>query len=688
MTLHGGLDETGAGEGAVRYSGGMTGMSSKIRSFAKFMVLCVAATVFAGLVVRTAHARSNGRDADGRPRVEYIVDLSRAQTQTIDVTMVLRGGREAWGTELDVAMPVWRPGRYQILDLADGIQTIDATDGTGKPLHMRKFDRATWRVAADADTDEVRVRYTLYCNSLGDRTRHVDATHAFLSGSAVFLYSPRMRHMPLKVRLQAPAAWEVACGLANGMTENPSEGERVLLAPDYDVLVDSPIEVGEIETLEFESDGKPHQIAIWAQGSGGVTYDGERLKADFKKIVDECIEIFGDTPYDKYVFLLHIAPGAGGGTEHLNSTIMQTNPSVFDSGKSYRGFLGLVAHEFFHTWNVKQLRPEGLVPYDYQRENYTDLLWVAEGTTSYYDDLIPARVGLAKESDYLDTLNGQIGSYLNAPGRSVQSLEMSSFDSWIKFNKPAADSPNTTVSFYTVGAVASFVLDMEIRRRTENTQNLDEILRKLYRRYPLSGGGFSSADMIALIEEETGLEWQAWFDAHIFGTEPMDVDGALAVLGLEMVMEPPKPDKEVPKPIRNREAKPYLGLRVADAGGMARVSNVLTDGPAFDAGIIPGDEIVAINGVRVRAGDFDSRVDLLELGQDATITLLRRDELMEFAVVPAERPVGSRKIKKMKEPTELQQAAFDSWLKKPAKPSGQSELSDDAKHDDEKSEPE
>lgn len=643
----------------------MTHLRVEQRSTARILVICMAiASVLIGAPARAARL---GEQPDGRPRVEYLVDLTRAQTQTIDVTMVLRGGREVWGNELDVAMPVWRPGRYQILDLAGGIQSIDAKDGAGNALPMRKFDRATWRVATTDDTDEVRVRYTLYCNSLGDRTRHVDATHAFLSGSAVFLYCPRMRHMPLRVTLDAPESWKVACGLANSVASDPAGGERSLLAPDYDVLVDSPIEIGEIDVLTFESDGKPHEIAIWAQGAGGVTYDAERLKEDFKKIVDECIAIFGDTPYVRYVFLVHIAPGAGGGTEHLNSTIMQTNPSVFDSGKSYRGFLGLTAHEFFHTWNVKQLRPEGLVPYDYQRENYTDLLWVAEGTTSYYDDLIPARVGLMKESDYLDTINGQIGTYLDTPGARVQSLEMSSFDSWVKFNRPSPDAPNTTVNFYTVGAVASFVLDMEIRKRTDNTQNLDEMLREMYRRYPLSGGGFSSADMVALIEEQTGLEWQPWFDAHIFGTEPMDVAGALAVLGLEQTYEPPKPDKEVPKPAREREMRPYVGIRVADAAGMARVSNVLTDGPAFDAGIVPGDEIIAINGVRVRASDFDARVDLLELDREARLSLLRRDELMEVRITPAERPVGSRKIKKVKDPTESQQAAFDAWLKKPAK---------------------
>lgn len=602
--------------------------------------------------------RANATAQSGVPRVEYAVDLRRAQTQTIDVAMTLRGGREVWGDALEIAMPIWRPGRYQVLDLAGGIQAISAKDGEGRELPMRKFDRATWRVEA-GDATEVRVEYRLYCNSLGERTRHVDATHAFLSGSAVFLYAPKMRHMPLRVTLETPEGWKVATGLRS------VEGRPgTLIAPDYDVLVDSPIEAGEIEVLTFEADGKPHEIAVWASGGGGPSYDAEKVKEDFRKIVEACIEIFGDTPYDRYVFLVHVAPGAGGGTEHLNSTIMQTTPGAFDTGKAYRGFLGLAAHEFFHTWNVKQLRPRGLVPYDYQRENYTDLLWIAEGTTSYYDDLILARRGLMKESDYFDVLGGTIGGYLDSPGRGVQSLEMSSFDSWIKFNKPAPDGPNTTVNFYSVGALASFVLDMEMRRRTDGAVTLDDVMREMYRRYPLSGGGFSSADFTAVVEEMTGSEFRSWFDAHIAGTEEMDVRGALEVVGLELVREPAKPDKESARPARERQDKPYVGIRVKDASGLAQVTHVMTDGPAFEAGVIPGDEIVAVNGVRARAGDFDSRIDRLVAGAEVRLTLLRRDELKEITLTSGARPDGSWKVKRVKDPSEAQKRAMASWLKK------------------------
>lgn len=645
-----------------------------VRSAVALLALTLALVVLTG-PARASTTQASTPDASGTPNIEYLVDLTNAHTQTIDITMILRGGPSLWAEQspnaLDVAMPIWRPGKYVVMDLAGGIQSIHAkahAPGAGnrdhfvRDLPMRKLDRATWRIDTTgiADTAEVHVTYRLYCNSLADRTRHVDATHAFLSGSAVFLYNQKTRHMPLRVTLTMPDDWKIATGLKPA----PAlvNGRRALIAPDYDVLVDSPIEVGQIEILTFESAGKPHEIAIWAQGGGGPSYDPQRLKKDFKLIVDECIAMFGDTPYDRYAFLVHVVPGGGGGTEHLNSTIMQTNPAVFDSARSYRGFLGLTAHEFYHTWNVKQLRPRGLVPYDYQRENYTELLWVAEGTTSYYDDLILARTGQMKESDYLGVLAGMAGGYLDNPGRHVQSLEMSSFDSWIKFNKAAPDHASTTVNFYSVGALASFVLDTELMRATDNRVDLDDLMRALYERYPLSAGGFTTEHMIAVARELTGHDFAPWFGAHIAGTQEMDVHAALELIGLELVREPSKPDTGAARPIVERTERPYVGIRVRDSGGLAQVTTVLTDGPAFNAGVIVNDEIVAVNGVRVRASDFDARIARLDPGAEVRLTLLRRDELMEITFNATPRPEGSWKITKRKEQSDAQKALFESWI--------------------------
>ena len=318
------------------------------------------------LAAVTAHADAGS--------VSYEISLPAPQTQMVEMTLHVD---EVDGATLDLALPTWRPGYYSIIDPAGSVREVRAFDDRDRPLAIEKVRKSAWRITTGG-AETVRVAYRVYCNSLDDRTRHVDDTHAFLSGSSVFLYPPKRRDDPITVSITAPAHWRVATGL-----EPVPGARRTFEAASYDVLVDSPFEIGVHDLLEFDVDGVPHEIAIW----GDAEYDAETLERDFATIVRAQTAVFGMTPYERYVFLVHVAPGIGGGTEHLNSTIMQTRPGTFDDEDRYERFLGLVSHEMFHTWNVKQLRPAGLAPYDYDRENYTSLLWVAEGTTSYYDDL-------------------------------------------------------------------------------------------------------------------------------------------------------------------------------------------------------------------------------------------------------------------------------------------------------------
>src|ERR1041385_2667007 len=411
--------------------------------------------------------------------IEYTVSLNAPQTQMVDVRMVIR---KLTGRTLDVAMPVWRPGRYEVFNPAGGVRDVRAETVVGGPLPIGKTDKTTWHITTGG-AEEVTVTYRVYANSLGDRMRHVDDTHAFLSGAAVFFHVPDRLKDAVVVNIEAPSSWKIATGL-ECVPGNP----RKLVAPNYDVLVDSPLETGLHDLLEFEVNGKPHQIAIW----GGARYDPVRLKDDFAKIIKSQASLFGDMPYRRYVFLIHVGPDASGGTEHLNSTIIQRPRASLEDPEAYKTFLGTVSHEFFHTWNVKQFRPAGMHPYDYMRENYTDLLWVAEGTTSYYADLTNARVGLKEPNEYLGNLSDAIHAMRNRPGTRVQSLAESSFDAWIKFSRSMPDDANFTVSFYDLGALASLHMDMELRRRTRNRVSLDDLMREMYRRFPLSGNGYTT----------------------------------------------------------------------------------------------------------------------------------------------------------------------------------------------------
>ncbi len=602
--------------------------------------------------------------AQSNSPVEYVVALREPQTQMVEMMMTVRG---VAGPTLEVMLPVWRPGRYALVEASGTVRDVRARTPGGAALSCEKIDKSAWRVGAVAGAtleEGVVVEYRVYANSIGDRTRHVDDTHAFLSPAAVFVYAPELRDRPVRVSMDIPREWRVATGLtAVDRSANP----RTFHADSYDVLADSPIEAGIQERLSFEVDGVPHEIAVWGAPPVGREDQRHRMPEDFARIVRAQAAIFGDVPYRRYVYLIHVSPVAGGGTEHLNSTIMQTAPATFETRDRYERFLRLVSHEMFHTWNVKQLRPAGLKPYDYQRENYTRLLWVAEGTTSYYEDVVLVRAGLLKPDEYIRSVASAIGAWRDRPGAGVQSLEESSFDAWVKFNRSTPDSVNSTVSFYDGGALASLALDMEVRRRSGNGASLDTVMRDLYRRFPLDGPGYTTEDVIGALERAAGGDFDEFFARHIAGVEPMDFEGALAVAGLELSrkQEPPKKDDaDASASEEDGAGLAYIGVNVTARDGLAVVSSVGADGPAYAAGVIAGDAIVALNGRRVAGADLDSHLKRLRPGETVRLTLFRYDVLREIAFEAMERPKEKWSLTRVEEPSDMQRAVYESWLGK------------------------
>ena len=612
--------------------------------------------------------------------LRYHVDLTTARTQEIEVslTMPVEPGR----TSLDLAMPVWRPGRYVVLDPAGTVRDFVAHDERGEPLEVSKADKSTWRVALGG-TSKITVRYKLYANSLGDRTRHADATHAFLSGSTVFVYPVGQRDRALTVELEAPDHWQIASGLET----SPSHA-RTLVAPSYDVLADSPIEIGEQERLEFDVDGIPHEIVIWPTGR---LYDGERLERDFAAIVKSQAELFGDMPYERYVFLLHVGAGAGGGTEHLNSTIMQVPRSRLEASldegvtQEYRRLLGLVSHEMFHTWNVKQLRPANLAPYDWQNENYSTLFWVAEGTTSYYDDLTLVETELISTKTYLRLLGEAIDGLRKRPGTRAQSLADSSYDAWIKFNRRTPNDVNTTVSFYTKGAIVSLLIDLELRRLTDDERSLDDVMRTLYRNHPLDQGGFTELDLLAALEATASSDWSGFLSRYVHSSDELPLEEAFAHVGLELelVADKKRPDEgagsdatageeeqDSSTELETSEDEPIaqrarLGAQLRDEAGSTKVTAVLSDGPAWAAGLIAGDQIVALDNRRLRASELESRLERYEPGDTVGLHFLRHDDLYHVELTLGSEPAASWKLRTVDDPTPEQKRAWESWVGHP-----------------------
>jgi predicted metalloprotease with PDZ domain len=572
--------------------------------------------------------------------IEYTVSLRAPQTQTVEIRMRVR---EIASPVLDLALPVWRAGRYAVINPAGTVNGIRAQDTVGKTLPISKLDKTTWRVQTGGCT-EIEIRYSIYANSLTDRTRHVDDTHAFLSGATVFLYIPERRHDPLSVRIEAPDNWNLSCGL------DSVEGDpHMLLSPGYDVLVDSPIEVGIHDVLHFDVDGIPHDIVLWS----APELDSRKLTEDFAAIVRNEAQLFGGLPYSRYIFIIHVGLGLGGGTEHLNSTIIQVPPRTFEDPVAYKRLIGTASHEMFHVWNVKRLRPVALAAMDYSKENYTDLLWFCEGTTAYYDELILARAGLTDADTYLRDLGELIHQVRRRPGTRVQSVAESSFDAWIKFNQPTSDDMNSTVSFYDSGAVVSFLLDLELRSRTGNRVSMDSLMVKMVSRFPLNGTGFTTTDLIEVASGLAGSRFEAFFERYIQSTDPPPLEERVSILGLKLSCEP-------------AGIKAYTGLININQNSQTTVRYALSDGPAYSAGVLPGDEIVALNGRRYEPAELTTHVETqLRPGDSIQLEIIRRgrQRMIEFQAAAA--PRGRWQLSRLENPSDTQKSAYSSWLQQP-----------------------
>jgi predicted metalloprotease with PDZ domain len=564
--------------------------------------------------------------------------MSKPWTHLLEVEVTFSGLPQKTSS-LNLLMPVWRTGRYVVFDFAGGVQEFSAVDGNGRTLAWSKADKSTWRIEKQQST-AVTARYKVYANEFGMRTRGLNDQHAFVDGCAVFMYIEQYRHLPLTLTVVPFRNWHVTTGL------DAMPGERFKFsAPDFDHLLDCPLEIGNQKDFEFEVEGKKHVLTIAGEGN----YDADTLVNDIATIVKANKEFWGDLPYERYVFMLHLSAD-GGGTEHINSTIMQTRPFVFKNRGSYRGFLGLVSHEYFHTWNVKQLRPAGISPYDYMKENYVKELWLAEGTTSYYGGLLLVRTGFIPDSLYLDGIAASVQGDRQRPGNRIQSPSESGFDAWIKLWKGNQQAYNSESDYYDRGSDVSFILDLEIRQRSGNRHSLDDVMRTLYKRFPMSSKGYTNDDVQKTAEEFAGRSLKKLFDEHVDGTTPIDWERYLGYAGLVLQA-------------KDSERKPWLGILTSDQAGTARISRIIAGSPAYDAGLNYGDEVAALNGYRVRSAELQERIAEFKGGEKVRLTIFRNDKLREFDITLRLQDVPAYKIVKVEKPTKLQKAIFESWLK-------------------------
>ena len=570
--------------------------------------------------------------------VNYQLRISNAAQHTAEVSARFPASAKA---DPIVQLPNWRTGRYEILPLANGLRHVVAKTADGKPVPIRKTDKATWQLALPAGVPYT-VSYELYANELGLRTRHIDDSHAYLNASAVFVYSPEFRTAPVIVKLEVPKDWQSRSGMPQGNCGH------CFTADDYDVLTDSPIETGIHRFYKTMVDGKPIELVIWGDGN----HDGEAMLKDLAAISKNTNALFGSTPYARYLYIVHATDGVRGATEHLNSTVIQTERWSFQPRSEYLKFARTAAHEFFHTWNVKAYRPAEMVPYDYQKENHTNLLWIAEGHTSYFENLITLRAGVQDEKQYLGDVSSTLAAYLRTPGRFEQSANESSFDEWIQ---PDGDRhANASVSIYPKGEMIGLAMDLMLRKESGGKKSLADVHRGLWQKHKVVQGGFTEADVLALLQQVSGRSWQDFWSRYVIGTEELPVLALLKDAGVEFVADK-KPD----------DGKPFYawGLSVApgEDGAFAKVTAVEKDGPAWKAGITTGDTLIAVNGNRLSAKNFAARSQQFGAGA-LSVDYFRRDAKVSTTLMPKTQDGAGMKLQFTDKPTAAQLALRKAWL--------------------------
>jgi predicted metalloprotease with PDZ domain len=575
--------------------------------------------------------------------VSYTLRFPAPQTHYVEVEAEVPS---AGGPALDLMMPVWTPGSYLVREYARHVEGLVAEDPGGRALRVAKTRKNRWRVETDG-ARRVRLRYRVYARQMQVQANWVEDGFAMLNGAATFLTATDALNRPHDVRLVLPDGWtEAVSGLPASATETDPR-IRAFRAPDFDTLVDSPILAGTPTLHPFEVRGVPHVLAN--VGEAGV-WDGPRSARDVQRIVETQVAFWGDVPYARYAFL-NVLAEAGGGLEHKASTLLLTSRWRTGTREGYLGWLGLVSHEFFHAWNVKRLRPVELGPFEYEGEVYTDGLWVAEGFTDYYGDLLLHRAGLSSRDEYLRDLGRQIADLQTTPGRLVTPLANASFDAWIKAYRADENTGNTTISYYTKGAVVAFLLDARIRAATSGRRSLDDVMRAAYARYAGSRG-FTAAEFRRTASEVAGVDLAAWFAHAVDTTGELDYAPALDWFGLRF---------KDPEPAR-APARGWLGVRTRTDNGRLLVREVPRGTPAFDAGVNAEDEIVAIDDFRVRPDHWDARLQSYPPGRRVTLLVSRRDVLRRLEVTLGEEPARRWDLVVRPDATSEHSARLAAWL--------------------------
>lgn len=565
--------------------------------------------------------------------IEYTLGISEADAHLIDVQMRLSS--PAPEGQL-LRLPNWIPGSYMIRDFSRNIVQINA-EADGQPVPLSKIDKSTWQ--APEGLSSLCINYQVYAWDLSVRAAHVDRTHAFFNGTSVFLCAVGQEFATHQVSLQRPVhdtneLFHVATTLPSTNVDAVGFGDYV--ASDYDELIDHPVEMGAFKRLSFTAHGVEHDIVF----TGSCHFDEQRVVRDLTRICEYELDFFGNpVPYEKYVFLVMVVEAGYGGLEHRSSTALMITrenlPLANAEGinDKYLNFLGLCSHEYFHNWNVKRIKPARFVPYELHAESYTELLWFFEGITSYYDDLILVRSGLISNERYLGLLSKTLTRVQRGAGRLSQSITDSSFDAWHKFYKQDENAPNAIVSYYAKGALVALCLDSQMRKHSDDSITLDDLMLALWKQWQEDPRGLAEQEPQAIVASLLATDMSEFFDVALYSTDELPLKSALEYFGVELQWLARLSADDVGGTRKQEQANAkqalWLGAHVADAPGGVKITHVMNDSPAQRAGLSAGDVLIAMAGLSVGKGDVERHLARYADQNEIAIHYFRLGQLYE-----------------------------------------------------------
>ena len=601
---------------------------------------------------KSADIKSSVSDADTTPEIAYAISMSKPWTHLLEVEMRVKWAQMPERTELK--LPVWTPGSYLVREYARQVQDFGAKGAKGTDLAWRKTNKNTWQVDTNG-AKEIVVSYKVYSNELTVRTNELNDEHGFWNNAATLLFVKDQLKAQSTVKVTPYGNWRVATGLP------PVNGQaNTFRAENYDVLYDSPFEVSDYKEISFDVEGKRHRIVM----SGDGNYDLKRLAVDVAKIVDEAYKIFGEFGYHDYTFIVNLR--GGGGLEHLNSTALQANRFGFKPESRYKSFLGLVSHEYFHNYNVKRIRPDALGPFDYENENYTKLLWVAEGGTEYYSGLLLLRAGLITPKEFLSGKATSFQQLQERPGRFETSLEEASFDAWIKYYRPDENAVNNQISYYDKGEIVNMMLDLTIRTASGGAKSEDDVMRYLYNEYfKKQGRGYTSEEFQKAAELAAGKSLDDFFSKYVRGRAEIDYAAILKGIGLQLSVKEANRANGGTEPADNGPANrsiPAIGADLTETNGVVTVRSVPAGSPAYEQGLNSADQIIAIDGYRANLTFLQSYIGERKAGDNVKFTIFRFDKLRDITFTLGNNARKNYELVPVAQPTDLQKKLYKQYL--------------------------